>query len=58
MRPQPTELMNHGKAPQNDPVTHVHMPGQLSAVGKDGVVAHLAIMGQMHISHDPVVVAD
>ncbi|GIK26067.1 MAG: hypothetical protein BroJett006_23130 [Betaproteobacteria bacterium] len=29
--------------------------GQLGIIGEDGVVADLAVMGQMHIGHDPVV---
>ena len=50
--------MHHREAPQNHPVTHVHVTGQLRVVGEDGVAANLTIVGQMHVSHDPVVVAD
>ncbi len=35
----------------------MHVPGQLRVVGKNGVVADLAVMRQVHISHDPVVIA-
>jgi hypothetical protein len=35
----------------------MYMPSQLGIVGKDGVTADLAIVRQMHIGHDPVVIA-
>ena len=35
----------------------MHMASQLRIIGKNRVVAHLAVMRQMHIGHDPVVVA-
>ena len=34
------------------------MSSELRVVGKNGLVAHLAIVGQMHIGHDPIVVAN
>ena len=52
------ELMYHSKATQNNPVAHMNMTSLLRAVGKDSVVAHHAVMCQMHVSHDPVVVTN
>ncbi len=34
------------------------MPPQIGGVGKDGVRADHAVMGNVHVGHDPVVVAD
>ena len=34
------------------------MPGQGGAVGENGIVAHHAVVGDMHIGHDPVVITD
>ena len=45
-------------AAKNCPVVHMHMPGQLRVVGKDRAVTNMAIMGDMHVGHDPVVAAD
>ena len=58
MRAQPHILMYYGKAAQNNKIIHVHMASQLRIVGKNGVVANGAVMGQMHIGHDPVVVTN
>ncbi|MNR10881.1 hypothetical protein D3C85_1271540 [compost metagenome] len=52
------ELVHAGKAAQDHPVTDVHVAGQRRVVGEDGVVADLAVVRQMDIGHDPVVVAD
>ena len=57
VRTQTTELMYHGKTAQNNPVVYMHMTRQLRTVGKNRVVTHLAIVRQMDIGHDPVVVA-
>ena len=35
----------------------MHVTSQLGAVGKDGVIAHMTVMCQMHVGHDPVVIA-
>src|SRR5690606_16458974 len=52
------ELVNAGKAAENDMVVNLHVSGQRTVVGKNGLAAHLAVMGKMAIGHDPVVVAD
>jgi hypothetical protein len=51
------ELVHAGQTTQDHPVPHMHMAGQLHVVGQDGVVADLAIVGHVHVGHDPVVVA-
>ncbi len=58
VRPQAQELAHHGEAAQDHPVIHMHMTCQLGVVGKNGVAADLAIVRQVHISHEQVVVAD
>ena len=50
--------MYHGEATQNRPVPDVDVSGQLGAVGEDGVVTYLTIMGQVYICHQPVVMAN
>src|SRR3546814_7820591 len=36
----------------------MYMPGKLDRIGYDGMAGDLAIVGDMHVRHDPVVVAD
>ena len=50
--------MNHSEAAQDDPIAYVHMACELGTVGKNSVIANLAIMCQVHISHDPVVISE
>src|SRR5688572_15284998 len=38
-------------------ITNVHMSCQLGAIRENGVIADLAVVCQMHIRHDPVVIA-
>src|SRR3989338_3081499 len=52
------ELMHSGKPAQYRIVADRHMAGQLRAIGENDVIAHLAIVRHVNISHDPVVVAD
>ena len=42
---------------EDDPVADVHVAGQLGAVGEDHVVADLAVVRDVDVRHDPVVVA-
>ena len=49
--------MHHGKAAQNHPVAYLHMASQLRVVSKNGVTTNLAVMRQMNVCHDPVVIA-
>ena len=48
--------MHYREATQNRPVTHMHMAGELGIVGKDRVIPHHAVMREVNVSHDPVVV--
>src|SRR3546814_18852920 len=50
------ELMHGGQAAQYGPVADMDMSRQLHAVGDDGMATYLAIVRDMHIGHDPVVV--
>ncbi len=47
------KLMHPRKATQNDPIPHMHMPRQGGIIGKNGVIADLAVVGNMHIGHHP-----
>src|SRR5271169_1512077 len=58
MRTNLAKLVHANKTAENGEIVHAHMPGQLHAVGKDDVAANMAVVRQMHICHDPVVVAD
>ena len=58
MRANLHKLVNHREATQNRPIAHMHMASQLGVIGKNGVVTHHAIVRQVHIGHQPVVVAD
>src|SRR5690606_29093325 len=51
------ELVDSRHAAQYRPVADMNMTGKLHAVGENGVRAHLAVMRNMHVGHDPVVVA-
>lgn len=55
---QPAELMDGGKATANNIVVDTHMAGQCGVIGKNNVIAHHAIVRDVHVGHDPVVVAD
>ena len=51
------KLVHDGEAAEDDPVADLHMAGQLRVVGENRVVADLAVVRQVHVGHDPVVVA-
>src|SRR5690606_34068248 len=51
------KLMYGGQSTQNRPVADMNVAGKLHTVGNDGMVAYLAIVGDVRISHDPVVIA-
>ena len=52
------KLMHAGEAAQCRPISHLHVSGELGAVGDGGFVAHHAVVRHVHVSHDPVLVAD
>ena len=58
VRADADKLVHDRKAAQYHPIADMHMAGQLGVVGKYGVIADLAVVRQVHIGHDPVVVTD
>ena len=50
--------MHAGQAADDGLVTHLHMSGQRGVVSQDGLVAHHAVVRDVYIGHDPVVVPD
>jgi hypothetical protein len=58
VRADPAELMHRREAAKYRIVSNVHMAGQLGVVREYGVIADLAVVREMHVGHDPVVVAD
>ncbi|MNM83259.1 hypothetical protein D3C81_953150 [compost metagenome] len=58
MRTDMAELMDQGEAGEDRPVADVHMPGQRGVVDQDAVVADHAVVTDVHVGHQQVVVAD
>jgi hypothetical protein len=58
VRAYPDKLVDNRKAPQNGVIANVNMARQLCIVCKNSIVANLAVMGDMDVGHDPVVIAD
>jgi hypothetical protein len=58
MRANPDKLVHHRKTTKNGPIANVNMASQLRVICKYRVICDLAVVGQMHIGHDPVVIAD
>jgi hypothetical protein len=54
----PDELVDAAHAAQDGPVADVRVAREGSIVGEHGLVADAAIMGDVRIGHEPVVVAD
>src|SRR5471030_2024301 len=52
------ELVHVGEAAHDDPVADFDVAGQLRVVREDGVAADLAIVRQVDVGRDPVVVAE
>src|SRR5690606_18366399 len=50
------ELVDGGLTADDGPVMNVNVSGKLYIVGNDGVRADLAVVRDMHVGHDPVVV--
>ena len=57
MRTDLAELMYDCLATEDNPVAHMHMTGERRAVRHDGFVADDAVVGDVYVSHDPVVIA-
>src|SRR6185503_10339857 len=58
MNADTTELMHHHAAAQNDMIMDGHMPRERHHVRQYGMAADLRVVREMHVGHDPVVVAD
>src|SRR6056297_457491 len=58
MRAGAAELVQAGEAAEDRPVVHPGMAGQADIIGKDDVIRDHAVMRNMRVGHDPVVVAD
>src|SRR6185436_10375597 len=56
MRPDMHELVHQRHAAEDHPVADGHMAGELNAVGEDGLAADLAVVRDVRIGHDPVLV--
>src|SRR3569623_75588 len=52
------ELMYLAEAAKDHVILDHHMAGQRGIIGEDGVVADQAIVREVHVRHDPIVVAD
>src|SRR5690606_32902924 len=52
------KLMDWGSSAKYGPIADMYMASQLYATGDDRLVSYLEFMGNMEISHSPVIVAD
>lgn len=50
------KLMDGAEASKDCPVADMHVPAKLHAIGNDGMVRDLAIVRDMRIRHDPVII--
>ena len=51
-----TKLMHPGKSAKDGIIIDLHMAGERRIIGKYGMAAHNAIMGNVDIGHDPVII--
>src|SRR6478672_11968777 len=58
MRADPAELMHADEAAEDDVVADLDMPGERRIVRKHAVAADLAVVRDVHVGQQPVVVAD
>ena len=52
------ELVRSREAAKDDPVADMHMAGQRSVVRHNGFVTDNTVVGDVHVGHNPVLVAD
>lgn len=55
---QPAKLVHPGKSSEDDMLIHTHMTGKRCIVCKRVVITDQAIVGDVDIGHDPVVIAE
>src|SRR6201991_1195642 len=58
MRAHLAELVHARVTGEDRPVADLRMPGERRVVGEHDMVAHLAVVRDMHVGQEPVVVAD
>src|SRR6187551_442954 len=58
MRTDAAKLVHGGKSSEYRVVAHMHVPRELGVVGKDGMVAYLAVVRHVRVRHDPVVITE
>ena len=58
MRADVTKLVRPRKTRKYCPIAHVHVPGQGRVVGHDCLAANDAVVRDMHVRHNPVVVTE
>ena len=58
MRTDFHKLMHATHPSDNRPVLNLHMTSKLCITRQNGVITHAAIMRQMNIAHDPVVITN
>ena len=58
MRADLDELVHARQAAEDHPITQMHVAAERRVVGENRAVGDLAIMRNVHVGHDPVVVAD
>ncbi len=52
------ELVHHRESAEDRMIADMHVPCELRIIGENRVMTDLAVMGKVHIRHDPVVVTD
>ena len=52
------ELVDEAEAAEDHVVVDLDVPCQRGGIGEDALVADDAVVGDVHVGHDPVVVAD
>lgn len=58
VRTDTAKLVDQGKSAEHDMVADRHVPCQRSIVGKNRLIADLAVVRYMDVRHNPVVIAD
>src|SRR5690606_39423628 len=56
--PDPDKLVHPGHTTQHRLIFHCHHAGEANALGKDHVIAHHAVVADVHHGHHVVVAAD
>src|SRR5579883_317996 len=58
VRPDLAMLMHGRQATENDPIADLHVPAQGDAVGEDRVASHEAVVRDMRVGHEEIIIAD